>query len=31
MLVLDGPLGGVLGAQMQAIGQRLLDMVERGI
>ncbi|MES2530634.1 MAG: TetR/AcrR family transcriptional regulator [Pseudomonadota bacterium] len=31
MLVLDGPLGGVLGAQMQAIGQRLLDMVERGV
>ncbi len=31
MLVLDGPLGGVLGAQMQAVGQRLLDMVERGL
>ena len=31
MLVLDGPLGPVVGAQMQQVGQRLIDMVERGL
>ncbi|SFU70626.1 transcriptional regulator, TetR family [Polaromonas sp. YR568] len=31
MLVIDGPLGPVLGPQMQQIGQRLLDMVEKGL
>lgn len=31
MLVVDGPLGPVLGAQMQQVGQRLLDMVEKGL
>jgi len=31
MLVIDGPLGPVLGAQMQQVGQRLLDMVEKGL
>ncbi len=31
ILVIDGPLGPVLGPQMQHIGQRLLDMVEKGL
>lgn len=31
MLVIDGPLGPLLGPQMQQIGQRLLDMVEKGL
>lgn len=31
MLVIDGPLGSVVGPQMQQIGQRLLDMVEKGL
>ena len=31
MLVIDGPLGPILGPQMQQIGQRLLDMVEKGL
>ena len=31
MLVLDGPLGPVIGTQMQQVGQRLLDMVEKGL
>lgn len=31
MLVLDGPLGPVVGPQMQQVGQRLIDMVERGL
>lgn len=31
MLVIDGPLGPVIGPQMQQIGQRLLDMVEKGL
>jgi AcrR family transcriptional regulator len=31
MLVIDGPLGGVVGPQMQQVGQRLLDMVEKGL
>jgi AcrR family transcriptional regulator len=31
MLVLDGPLGPVVGPQMQQVGQRLLDMVEHGL
>jgi AcrR family transcriptional regulator len=31
MLVLDGPLGPVIGPQMQQVGQRLLDMVENGL
>lgn len=31
MLVIDGPLASVVGPQMQRIGQRLLDMVEKGL
>ena len=31
MLVIDGPLGPLIGPQMQQIGQRLLDMVEKGL
>lgn len=31
MLVLDGPLGPVVGPQMQQVGQRLIDMVEQGL
>lgn len=31
MLVIDGPLRGLNTAQKDAIGQRLLDMVERGL
>ncbi len=31
MLVVDGPLGPVIGPQLQQIGQRLLDMVEKGL
>jgi hypothetical protein len=30
MLVIDGPLGPLIGPQMQQIGQHLLDMVEKG-
>lgn len=30
-LVLDGPLGPVVGPQMEQVGQRLLDMVEQGL
>jgi len=31
MLVIDGPLRAVLGPQMQRIGQRLVEMVEKGL
>ncbi len=31
MLVIDGPLAGVIGPQMELVGQRLLDMVEKGL
>src|SRR3982751_2850829 len=31
MLVVDGPLGPVLASQMQQIGQRVIDMVEKGL
>lgn len=31
MLVVDGPLGPVIGPQLPQIGQRLLDMVEKGL
>lgn len=31
MLVIDGPLRQAVGAQMQQVGQRLLDMVEQGL
>ena len=31
MLVIEGPLRGFTGAQFQEIGQRLLDMVEKGL
>jgi len=31
MLVIDGPLRRLAGAQMRDIGQRLLDMVEKGL
>ena len=31
MLVIDGPLGPVVGPQMLQVGQRLLDMVEKGL
>lgn len=31
MLVIDGPLGPLIGPQMQQIGERLLDMVEKGL
>jgi hypothetical protein len=31
MLVIDGPLRSFTRAQMQDIGQRVLDMVEKGL
>jgi hypothetical protein len=31
MLVIDGPLGPILGPQMLQIGERLIDMVEKGL
>jgi hypothetical protein len=31
MLVVDGPLAPVIGPQMAQIGQRLIDMVEKGL
>lgn len=31
MLVIDGPLGPILGSQMQQIGERLVEMVEKGL
>jgi hypothetical protein len=31
MLVLDGPLAGTEEAQLQTLGSRVLDMVERGL
>lgn len=31
MLVIDGPLGSILGPQMQQIGERLVHMVEKGL
>ncbi|MEO8021332.1 TetR/AcrR family transcriptional regulator [Polaromonas sp.] len=31
VLVVDGPLGSVIGPHMQQIGQRLIDMVEKGL
>ena len=31
MLVIDGPLGNVVRPQMAQVGQRLLDMVEKGL
>lgn len=31
MLVVDGPLGPVIGPQLHQVGQRLLDMVEKGL
>ncbi|MDO9405188.1 MAG: TetR/AcrR family transcriptional regulator [Polaromonas sp.] len=31
MLVIDGPLGPVVGPQMEKVSQRLLDMVEKGL
>jgi AcrR family transcriptional regulator len=31
MLVIDGPLGPILGPQMLQIGQRLVEMVEKGL
>jgi len=31
MLAIDGPLRGLADAQTAAIGQRLIDMVERGL
>lgn len=31
MLVIDGPLRSVVGPQMAQVGQRLLDMVEKGL
>ena len=31
MLVIDGPLASVIGPQMERVGQRLLDMVEKGL
>ena len=31
MLVVDGPLASVVGPQMEQVGQRLLDMVEKGL
>ena len=31
MLVIDGPLGSSVGPQMLQVGQRLLDMVEKGL
>jgi len=31
MLVIDGPLRGFSPAQVEAVGQRLLEMVEKGL
>ena len=31
LLLIDGPLRGLPGAQVEALAQRLLDMVEQGI
>ena len=31
MLVIDGPLASAVGPRMHQVGQRLLDMVERGL
>ncbi|MGJ7493926.1 TetR/AcrR family transcriptional regulator [Variovorax sp. RT4R15] len=31
MLMIDGPLRGIPGEQVEALGQRLLDMVEKGL
>ncbi|MDM0058295.1 TetR/AcrR family transcriptional regulator [Variovorax fucosicus] len=31
MLMIDGPLRGMPGVQIEALGQRLLDMVEKGL
>lgn len=31
MLQIDGPLRGLEATQAEAIGQRLIDMVERGL
>ena len=31
MLVIDGPLAGAVGPEMEQLGQRLLDMVEKGL
>ena len=31
ILVIDGPLGSSVGSRMQQVGQRLLDMVEKGL
>ena len=31
ILVIDGPLAGVVGPQMERVDQRLLDMVEKGL
>jgi hypothetical protein len=31
LLVIDGPLRSATPAQLDAIGQRLLDMVEKGL
>lgn len=31
MLVIDGPLASVVGPRMQQVGQRLLEMVEKGL
>jgi len=31
MLVIDGPLGASVGPRMREVGQRLLDMVEKGL
>ena len=31
MLIIDGPLGSAVGPHMQQVGQRLLDMVEKGL
>lgn len=31
MLVIDGSLASVVGPQMQRVGQRLLDMVKKGL
>ncbi|WP_309681645.1 TetR/AcrR family transcriptional regulator [Polaromonas sp.] len=31
VLVVDGPLASVVGPQMEPVGQRLLDMVEKGL
>ena len=31
MLVIDGPLAAPVGPQMYQVGQRLLDMVEKGL